>query len=70
MRDHAEPVARLLPQPDPHPVADVEPLGLDPLVVEHQAAVGQHPVDVGQHQLDLLAAFGPEFIGDSAWIRG
>ena len=71
LRDQAEAVARLLPEPDAHPVADVEPLGLDPLVVEDDAAVGQHAVDVGEDQFDGLAAlFEVHGVGHAACNSG
>ena len=38
-----------------HPVADVETLDFDPLVVEDDAAVGHYAVDVGEDQADRLA---------------
>ena len=54
-RHQAERMARLVPQPDAHPVADVKLLRLDALIVVRHAAVGQHAVDVGENQLDRLA---------------
>ena len=42
--------ARLLPQPNRQPVANVETLRLDPGVVENHAPIRQHAVDVGQQQ--------------------
>ena len=56
VRYQSETVARLLPQPDAHSVADVEPFDLDPLIVQHDAAVGQYAVDVGKDQLYGSAA--------------
>ena len=53
---------RLLAGPVPervsHPVPHVELLGLDPLVVKRDHAVGQDAVDVGDQKLDRLAPRG------------
>ena len=63
MRDQAEAVAGLLPELHADAVADVEPLDLDPLVVEDDAAVGQHAVDVGKDQSDAAAALSRDMGG-------
>src|ERR1700723_3887943 len=53
---------RLLAGPVPdregHPIADIEVLGLDPIVVESDHAVGQDAVDVGDQQLNWPAPLG------------
>ena len=53
---------RLLASPVPerirHPVPHVKVLGLDPVVVKRDHAIGQDAVDVGDQKLDRLAPRG------------
>jgi len=48
--------SRPMPQAEGQAVADVEVLGLDSSVVEHNGTVGHHAVDVGDQKLDRLAS--------------
>ena len=57
-RDEPEPIAGTLPKFDGHPIANMELLGLDALVVENDLAAGQDAIDVGQHELDFLTPLG------------